>query len=216
MTQFAFTDAYDAYGQPRRQVSLAVPRHRDYRAPAPAGAPYLGTLAETQYAQRDDASGTSLIASPASTSFEILNDGSPTVFELYRQLQAGTAARTLVGQTFNYYDGEAFVGLPFGELGDFGALVRSESLVLTEEILREAYWRSGGSCCAEPAALSAAGRRDELAGGIPEGIPSETPSPGRLHLRRWVGPPGPRLLRPWLSRRIRFSQAKLASARAPR
>ncbi len=44
MTQFAFTDDYDAYGQPRRQVSLAVPRHRDYRAPAPAGAPYLGTL----------------------------------------------------------------------------------------------------------------------------------------------------------------------------
>ena len=50
-----FTDDYDAYGQPRRQVSLAVPRHRDYRVPAPAGAPYLGTLAETQYAQRDDA-----------------------------------------------------------------------------------------------------------------------------------------------------------------
>ena len=55
MTQFAFTDDYDAYGQPRRQVSLAVPRHRDYRVPAPAGAPYLGTLAETRYAQRDDA-----------------------------------------------------------------------------------------------------------------------------------------------------------------
>jgi hypothetical protein len=32
MTQFTFTDDYDAYGQPRRQVSLAVPRHRDYRA----------------------------------------------------------------------------------------------------------------------------------------------------------------------------------------
>ena len=55
MTQFAFTDDYDAYGQSRRQVSLAVPRHRDYRAPAPAGEPYLGTLAETRYAQRDDA-----------------------------------------------------------------------------------------------------------------------------------------------------------------
>ena len=74
-----------------------------------------------------------------STSFEILNDGSPTVFDLYRQIQAGTAQRKLFGQTFNYYDGDAFVGLPFGQLGDFGALVRSESLVLTEEILREAY-----------------------------------------------------------------------------
>ena len=47
--------------------------------------------------------------------------------------------RKLFGQTFNYYDGEMFVGQPFGKLGDFGALVRSESLVLTEEILREAY-----------------------------------------------------------------------------
>ena len=34
MTRFAFTDDYDAYGQPRRQVSLAVPRHRDYRVAA--------------------------------------------------------------------------------------------------------------------------------------------------------------------------------------
>ena len=139
MTQFAFTDDYDAYGQSRRQVSLAVPRHRDYRTAAPAGAPYLGTLAETQYAQRDDAQRYMVNRVSGSTSFEILNDGSPTVYDLYRQIQAGTAPRKLFGQTFNYYDGEAFVGLPFGQLGDFGALVRTASLVLTEEILREAY-----------------------------------------------------------------------------
>ena len=41
MTKFAFTDDYDAYGQSRRQVSLAVPRSCDYHATAPAGAPYL-------------------------------------------------------------------------------------------------------------------------------------------------------------------------------
>jgi YD repeat-containing protein len=139
MTQFAFTDDYDAYGQPCRQVSLAVPRFRDYRAPSPAGAPYLGTLAETQYAQRDDAERYIVNRVAASTSVEILNDGSPTVHDLYRQVQAGTATRKLFGQTCNYYDGEAFIGLPFGKLGGFGALVRSESLVLTEEILDEAY-----------------------------------------------------------------------------
>jgi RHS repeat-associated protein len=139
MTQFAFTDDYDAYGQSRRQVSVAVPRHRDYRAPAPAGAPYLGTLVETHYAQRDDAERYIVDRVSGSTSSEILNDGSPTVFELYRQVQAGTAPRKLFGQTCNYYDGDAFVGLPFGQLGDFGALVRSEALVLTEELLREAY-----------------------------------------------------------------------------
>jgi RHS repeat-associated protein len=139
MTQFAFTDDYDAYGQSRRQVSLAVPRRRDYRATAPAGAPYLGTLAETQYVQRDDAQRYMVNRVSGSTSFEILNDGSQTVYDLYRQIQAGAAQRKLFGQSFNYYDGDAFVGLPFGQLGDFGALVRTTSLVLTEEILREAY-----------------------------------------------------------------------------
>jgi RHS repeat-associated protein len=139
MTRFVFTDDYDAYGQPRRQVSLAVPRHRDYRTAASAGAPYPGILAETRYAQRDEAQGYIVDRVAASTSFEILNDGSPTVYELYRQIQAGTVSRTLLGQTFNYYDGDAFVGLGVCQLGDFGALVRSESLVLTEEVLHEAY-----------------------------------------------------------------------------
>ena len=141
MTQFAFTDDYDAYGQACRQVSLGVPRHRDYRVSAAPGEPYFGTLAEIQYAQRDDAQRYIVDRVAASSSFEILNDGSQPIFDLYWDIQAGRAARQpkLFGQTFNYYDGEAFVGLPSGQLGDFGALVRSESLVLTEEMLREAY-----------------------------------------------------------------------------
>lgn len=164
MTRFAFTDDYDAYGQSRRQVSLAVPRYRHYRATAPVedplpdpdhelslnqapapdgetytGGPYLVMLVETSYAQRDDAQRHMVNRVSGSTSFEILNDGSQTVYDLYRQIQAGTAQLKLLGQSFNYYDGDAFVGLPFGQLGDFGALVRTTSLVLTEEILREAY-----------------------------------------------------------------------------
>ena len=71
MTQFAFTDNYDAYGQPRRQVGLAVPRYRDYRTAAPSGEPYLGTLAETQYAQRDDAERYMVTRVSGSASFEI-------------------------------------------------------------------------------------------------------------------------------------------------
>jgi hypothetical protein len=138
MTQFAFTDDYDSYGQARRQVSLAVPRHRNYQAPAPAGNPYLGALAETRYAQRDDAERYIADRVSASTSFEILNDGSLSVYDLYRGIQAGTAPRALFAQSFNYYDGEPFIGLPFGQLGDFGALVRTESLVLTEGILKDA------------------------------------------------------------------------------
>lgn len=139
MTRFTFTDDYDAYGQPHRQVSLAVPRKRDYRTTAPAGAPYLGTLTETHYAQRDDAQRYMVNRVSGSASFEVLNDGSLSVYNLYAGIQARTVSRKLFGQTFNYYDGDAFVGLPFGQIGDFGALVRSESLVLTEDLLFEAY-----------------------------------------------------------------------------
>jgi RHS repeat-associated protein len=138
MTQFAFTDDFDAYGQPRRQVSLAVPRGRDYRIAAAAGTPYLGTLAETQYAQRDDPQRYIVNRVSASASSEILNDGSSTVFDLYGQIQAGTAQRKLFSQAFNYYDGDPFAGLAFGQLGDFGAVVHTETLVLTEGILQDA------------------------------------------------------------------------------
>jgi RHS repeat-associated protein len=139
MTQFAFTDDYDDYGEPRRKVSLAVPRHRDYRITAPAGTPYLGTLSETQYAQRDDAERYMVSRVSSSTTYEILNNGSSTVFDLYQQIQAGAAQRKLFAQSFNYYDGDAFVGLPFGKLGDFGVLVRTSTLILTEDILRDAF-----------------------------------------------------------------------------
>jgi RHS repeat-associated protein len=45
----------------------------------------------------------------------------------------------LLSHTLNHYDGEAFVGLPVGEIGSFGALVRSETLVATERELDAAY-----------------------------------------------------------------------------
>ena len=99
----------------------------------------LGTLVESRYAQRDDAQRYIVNRVSESASFEILNDGSLPVLDLHREIQSGRAARKLFGQSFNYYDGEAFIGLPHGQLGDFGALVRAESLVLTEQILRDLY-----------------------------------------------------------------------------
>ena len=97
MTQFAFTDDYDAYGQPRRQVSLAVPRHRDYRAPG-AGRSALSGNARQKRSTRNATMPQRYMVDrvAASTSFEILNDGSPAVFDLYRQIQAGTASTQAV------------------------------------------------------------------------------------------------------------------------
>ena len=66
----------------RTQVTLAVPRHRDYRAPAPAGAPYLETtVVETRYAQHD-AQRYIVNRVSESASFEIVNDGSLTIHDL--------------------------------------------------------------------------------------------------------------------------------------
>ena len=59
MTQFTFTDDYDAYGQPRSQIAIAVPRGRDFRVAAAAGEPYLATHTVTT---------TSIATTPSATS----------------------------------------------------------------------------------------------------------------------------------------------------
>ena len=144
MTQFTFTGDYDIYGQPRSQVSLAVPRGRDYRVAAAAADPYLGVETVTTYAQRDDDQRYIVNRVCGSFAFEIINDGRQPVLELYNTVHSGSAQRSLIAQSFNYYDGEAFVGLPHEELGDYGVPARTETLALTEEILRAAHGDASG------------------------------------------------------------------------
>jgi RHS repeat-associated protein len=139
MTRFSFTDAYDEYGLPGKQTALAVPRRRDFGVAAPAAEPYLGALTITTYSQRDDAERYIVDRVASVTAQEIVNDGRLALFDLYQQVRAGNAQLDLFAESFNYYDGEAFVGLPVGQLGDFGALVRTEALVLTTEILQAVY-----------------------------------------------------------------------------
>src|SRR5262249_40405431 len=102
MTQFAFTDDYDAYGQPRSQVSVAVPRGRDFRLAGAPGSPYLATRATTDYANRDDAQRYIAGRVARVTSYEILNDGSPSVDALHAAILDGSVSRNLVGQTLNF------------------------------------------------------------------------------------------------------------------
>lgn len=143
MTRFSFTDDYDEYGLPGKQTALAVPRGRDFRVPAPAAEPYLGTLTVTTYARRDDGERYVVDRVASMTAYEISNDGRQALFDLYQQVKDGHAQFDLLAESFNYYDGEAFAGLPLGQLGDFGALVRAEALVLTADILRAVYRNEG-------------------------------------------------------------------------
>ena len=132
-----------------RSSSIAVPRGRDYRMTAAAGEPYLATYEVTTYAHRDDAQRYFTGWVVRTTSYEILNDGSPSVFTLRSGILDGSASRRILGQSLNFYDGAAFEGLPFGQLGEHGILSRSESLVLTPEILQDAY-RSGDTVQTPP------------------------------------------------------------------
>lgn len=156
MSHFTFSDDFDIYGQSQRQIVIAVPRGRDYRLNAPPGEPYLATLDRTTYAHRDDSTHYITGRVARASSFEILNDGSSTVFELRDAVIAGTVLRRLSGQKQHYYDRDpsqpangAFNGLPLGQLGDYGALVRTLSLMLTKDILYQAY-RSGAAVLSPP------------------------------------------------------------------
>ena len=80
LTRVTFTDSYDCYGQPVTQISVAVPRGRDYtsRRSRPSG-PYLATYAKTDYAQRDDDQVFITDRTARTTSYEAVNDGTSSL-----------------------------------------------------------------------------------------------------------------------------------------
>jgi len=149
MTQFTFTEDYDQYGRPRSQISIAVPRGRDFRLAAASTEPYLATHTVTSYAQRDDVQRYIVDRVACMTTNEVLNDGSAALIDLKEAISNGSASQSIIGQTLNFYDGSSFQGCAFGQIGDYGALVRTEQLVLTREILHNAY-KSGDTVRTPP------------------------------------------------------------------
>jgi hypothetical protein len=163
MTQFSFSDDYDDYGQSRLQAVVAVPRWRKHNfaevaaSSIPTDDPvqpknYLATLTRTEYAQRDDTMGYMVNRVARSTMYEILNDGSMALLALKQAVfsdPGNEATQQLIGQSVNFYDGDAFQGLPLFSIGAYGALVRTETLVLTEKILHDAY--TSGATVTTPA-----------------------------------------------------------------
>ena len=142
MVRFAFSADYDAYGQARARIDVAVPRGRDFEMPTVAQDPMLVSATFVDFAQVDSSLIYRVDLVCRSTTYGIQDDGSRGVFELRDAASDATAPREVLSQTLSYFDGEAFVGLPWGQVGSYGALTRSESLVLTEERLASA-WRRG-------------------------------------------------------------------------
>jgi RHS repeat-associated protein len=139
MSQFAFTGGYDSYGLPQTRVAVAVPRGRDPLVAAETTVePYLATYSVTEYAQRDD--GLYLVDRIArTTQHEVTNDGRSGVFALRDAVETGAATVRLIGHERTYYDGELFVGLPLGQLGEYGAPVRREALAFTDAHLTTTF-----------------------------------------------------------------------------
>ena len=145
MTQFSFTrytdesdaDKFDPFGRTLAQTQIACPRGwrriDDKRAE-----PYLATRTRTVYAKPIDPQVYIHTHVAKATSYEIVNTLGKRVTDIAAIKDSSTDLK-VIGQTLSFYDGEAFVGLPLGQIGKFGAITRTESLVLTDDVLQQAY-----------------------------------------------------------------------------
>jgi RHS repeat-associated protein len=135
-------DPFDRYGRPRVVVSVAVPRGRDYTQPtAGAHSPFLATAAVSDYAARDD-SVHILDRVWRTTQFEVIDDPSAAgldVFAFKQVVDAGTAKLVPIAQEIQYFDGPAFSGAPLGQIEGHGAVTRVEQLIVTNQILAQAF-----------------------------------------------------------------------------
>lgn len=143
MTQFTFPAGHDAYGFATGQLTIAVPRGRDPRtADARAAQPYLATYATTEYVRRDDTDHYLVDRVARTTSYEVRNDGRSSVFALRDAVLTGPATNVslrVTGHSRSFYDGPAYAGLPLGQLGDYGLVVRTESLAFPDSFLDELF-----------------------------------------------------------------------------
>jgi RHS repeat-associated protein len=155
MTRFMFTGKYDLYGQPTSQINIAVPRGRDFRSEPSIGSdpePYVATHVVTTFAQRDDVNRYIVDRVARATTYEIPNDGRvgpadaiPKLLDFAVQIADYMVPHKILGQSLYFYDGNAYEGLSFGRIGDYGALVRATTLAMTDQQLDEAYGNSGSA-----------------------------------------------------------------------
>jgi RHS repeat-associated protein len=136
-TELVFTGDHDIFGQPGLRVSIACPR--GWRGMGDRSTAYLAVRERTLRARPDDVEAHYLVDRPAAvTTYEVRPTAQMTAERLAGLPEAAEEHRR-TGQTLNFYDGEPFTGLPLGRAGRFGARVRTEQLVLTDSVLREAY-----------------------------------------------------------------------------
>jgi hypothetical protein len=91
---------YDAYGQSLSQISVAVPRGRDFQAPG-NGPTYLATQAVSTYAVPTTPQPYTYDRVSSVAGFELVNDGTLPVVKFVQQVQSGSGARNLISHSIN-------------------------------------------------------------------------------------------------------------------
>jgi RHS repeat-associated protein len=157
MTSLIYTQDYDAFGNALTSIHVACPRGWRHLDDA-LRASYLATVGKTEIAV--PATGDVYIHDRVAraVTYEILNPQIPdpadpgvdpklgrTVADVLG-LALDPQNRRIISESINFYDAESalpemgeFVGMPFRMLGQYGAVTRSESLVLTDDMMTAIY-----------------------------------------------------------------------------
>ena len=151
LTTLAYTRDYDPFGNPLTQIRVACPRGWRNIDDRIIGASYLATVTRTVIAAPQGADPYIHDRVAKGVTYEIVNPpiaAGPGVVgrALAEILRLSPASLSVVAETVNFYDSDpavggrlAFEGLPYGVVGRYGALTRSEELTLDDRVLTRAY-----------------------------------------------------------------------------
>jgi RHS repeat-associated protein len=160
MTSFSFSWSYDAYGQSQKQLSLGVARGIDpvtgapflpatgLNVPVPVSyKKYLSTTVSTEYIYKgnplNDIQDSGLYIMNRvreSKTFDCTYTGTALgAIAFYKGIVSGTGIGYVIAHSLNYYDGTSYTGLPLGSLGIYGALTRTETLIIDGVSIDNAY-----------------------------------------------------------------------------
>ncbi len=128
---------FDPFGRPLTQMQIACPRGWRNLDDGPAES-YLCTGSRTMYAKPLGGNDYIHTRVAAASTYEILHTDGKQLHQVAALINSAVDLK-LIAHSLSYYDGEAFVGLPLGQVGQFGALTRTETLALSDELLVEAY-----------------------------------------------------------------------------
>jgi hypothetical protein len=152
MTSFTFVADYDEYGQARQETQIACPR--GWRKMSDTGN-FLGSRSIKEFAGVVTTDRYIVDRLAKALTMELVAAGGETVLDI-ANLSSTSRLAQVYSETHHFYDGSAFAGLPLGKVGERGILTRIESLVLTKDILRDAY-SAGGTSAPIPPYLETSG-----------------------------------------------------------